>query len=118
MKSKGATENFRESYEHGLIEGSDAGQKIRAWLDDGIFPPDGNVLFKTMGVKLRQENSLLVDMLRKSAKEGDTSSKQLLDDLNISLLKLLTHSHPNLSYTPTTYIYSQPHGLCLGSENT
>ncbi len=85
LKSKGATENFREGYEHGLREGSDAGQKIRAWLDDGIFPPDGNVLFNTMGVKLRQANALAVDMLRKSAKEGDTASKQLLDDLRISL---------------------------------
>ena len=84
VKSRGQTKNFNEGYEHGLKEGSDAGQKVRAWLDDGIFPPDGNILFNTLGVKLRQANALAVDTIKKGADEGDASCQQLLTMLNIN----------------------------------
>ena len=77
-----------EGYEHGLREGSEAGQKIRAWIDDGVFPSEGNMLFNTLGIKLRQGNALAVDSIKKSAANGDKASQQLLSMLKNEEKKL------------------------------
>ena len=88
LKKRDKTQNFTEGYEHGLREGSEAGQKIRAWIDDGVFPSEGNMLFNTLGIKLRQGNALAVDSIKKSATEGDKPSQQLLSILKNEEKKL------------------------------